>query len=429
MPWRSPNRPRSDQCVRWAGRLIVHSKRWRSAGVPLLPVLGLLGLHTEGRITPGRLRRDTNRTSTCGIDTQRRLPKRRLPRIRPTRAGRASVVTRPCSMSKQSPLPTPSQPASNPAAWIGAIGTKFRAPHLRRDVVERAALLHHAERLAMDSRLTLVCAPAGFGKSTLLAQLSARSGDLFEGAWLSIDEDDNDANRVFASVLRALRSVPLEWAVDQQALASQVDGIGPGSRAAVAGLIDALCSYQGERLLLFIDDLHRITDAGALRLIDDIIDRMPPEVGVVVGSRLEPNLALARWRARGELGELRMSDLQFDEVDARSFASARLSEAATPEFVQEVLERTDGWAAGLQLVFASAQSAARTTRQAVHGQGAARRHLFDFFAHEVLAELPPDLRTFILQCSVLPELTPTLCAAVSGRDDARDVLDDLYRRH
>lgn len=281
----------------------------------------------------------------------------------------------------------------------------------------------------MDSRLTLVCAPAGFGKSTLLAQLFARSGDMFEGAWLSIDEDDNDANRMFASVLRALRSVPLEWTVDQQALASQVDGIGPGSRAAVAGLIDALCSYQRERLLLFIDDLHRITDAGALRLIDDIIDRLPPDVGVVVGSRVEPDLALARWRARGELGELRMSDLQFDEVDARSFASARLSEAATPEFVHEVLERTGGWAAGLQLVFASAQSAARTTRQAVFGQGSARRHLFDFFAHEVLAELPTDLRTFILQCSVLPELTPALCAAVSGRDDTRDVLDDLYRRH
>lgn len=332
-------------------------------------------------------------------------------------------------MSRQPPRLDAALPASlTSSAWTASAGTKFRVPQLRRDVVERVALVEQAEQLALERRLTLVCAPAGFGKSTLLAQLSARERAGFEVAWLSIDEDDNDANRLFTSILRALHGIALEWQVQPQALASQVDGSGPGSRAAVAGLINALCSYEQERLVLLVDDFHRITDARALRLIDEIVDRLPPEVGMVVGSRVEPDLSLARWRVRGELGELRMPDLQFNEADARCFAEARLAAAATPDVVREALARTEGWAAGLQLLFGSAHANARAAGQSLGGQGA-RRHLFDFFAQEVLAELPQDVREFVLQCSILPELTPPLCAAVSGRSDARDVLDDLYRRH
>lgn len=334
-------------------------------------------------------------------------------------------------MPSPSALPAAlSTPADVPAAWTGAAGTKFRMPQLRRHVVRRADLLERARRMAAECRLSLVCAPAGFGKSILLAQLAQSAADAgadTDAVWLSLDEDDNDANRMFATVLRALQGVPLEWAVDPQALMAQVDGIGIGSRAAVAGLINALCSYDRERLLLFIDDLHRITDAGALRLLDDIIDRLPPEVGVVIGSRVEPDLALARWRGRGELGELRMADLQFGEPDAQAFAALLLADGATPELVRDALARTEGWAAGLQLMFGSTQAGAR----APAGQQAhtARRHLFEFLAHEVLTELPDGLRAFVLDCSVLPELTPALCGAVSGRADSRAVLEALYRRH
>ena len=304
-------------------------------------------------------------------------------------------------------------------------GTKFRAPQLRRDVVVREALLRRARQLAQDCRLTLVCAPAGFGKSTLMAQLAAECGA--DVVWLSLDEHDNDANRLFASLLFALRDLDLEWEVEPQALASQVDGLGEGSRAAVAALVNALAACERERLLLFIDDLHRIDDRDALRLLDLIVGRLPPAVGIVIGSRGEPALSLARWRAQGELGELRSLDLQFDERDASRFATARLAGAATPELVSEALARSDGWAAGLQLILGATRSAGRDVPRPAATQ-TARRHLFDYFAHEVLAGLPEDLSRFGLQCAVLTELTPALCTALTGRGDAREMLDQLYRR-
>lgn len=319
--------------------------------------------------------------------------------------------------------PTPESAPRGPSAGIGY---RLRVPRLRPGLIERPALQQKARQLALSQRVTLVCAPAGFGKSTLLAQLCAQAGGC-DPVWLSLDEDDNDAHALYGALLRALQPLPLEWAVDPQFLASQVDGSGPGTRAGMRGLIDALYSYPGPRLLLFIDDLHRLDDPAALQLLDGIIERLPPEVGVVLGSRVDPRLSLARWRARGELGELRMNELRFAEADAQRFADALLDGDTPPDLVRTALERTEGWAAGLQLLFGAAQAGAPD--RLASGNPPARRHLFDFFAHEVLAELPPALREFALDCSILPELTPDRCAAVSGRSDSREALEALYRRN
>ena len=326
----------------------------------------------------------------------------------------------------------PADEAPRTSTWSGVAATKFRAPRQRRDLVPRAALLQRACGFALDRRIALICAPAGFGKSTLLQQLAAGIAGRAECVWLSLDEDDNDINRLFVSLLGALRGVPLEWEVDPHILASQVQFAGPQSRAAIAAFVNALSSYQGERLLLICDDLHRVTDPDALQLLSDLIERLPPEVGMVLGSRTEPALSLARWRARGEIGELLIRDLQFNSDDAQELARLRqaagLSPHVTPEYVEQALLRTQGWAAGLQLVLGAVDShAVESMRPAV--DRAAGRHLFDFFAQEVLAELPLDLREFVLQCSVLPELSPDLCNAVTARDDAHEVLETLYRRN
>lgn len=317
------------------------------------------------------------------------------------------------------------------SAWSGLAATKFRAPRPRREVVARDALLQRALDSARERRVTLVCAPAGFGKSTLLLQLASALDEGAESAWLQLDTDDNDINRLFVSLLGALRGVALEWEVDPHILAAQVREAGPQARAALAGLINALSSYQGERLLLILDDLHRVSDAGALQLLGDFIERLPPEVGVAIGSRVEPALPLARWRARGEVGELLMGDLQFTAADLEALARAReasgLSAAMSAEYLAQALQRTQGWAAGLQLVLGATDSHAVTSVEPAVDR-AAGRHLFDFFAQEVLAELPADLQDFILHCAVLPELSPALCQAVTGRDDAGAVLEALYRR-
>lgn len=341
------------------------------------------------------------------------------------------------SQDRQDPgrggLTEPGAPAS--AGWRSAAVTKFHAPRLRREVVARPALLERARQMAMDRRLLLVQAPAGSGKSILLSQLAQALAATPEVdvVWVSLDTDDSDANRLFASVLGGLHTIELDWDLDPQTLAGQVQGDSPQSRAALTILINALSSFAGERLVLILDDLHRVTDADALRLLDDLVERMPPEIGLVIGSRLAPALSLPRWRARGELGELLTADLQFDEQDAGLLASQHLADGDKAEAVRQALARTGGWAAGLRLVFgAGGLKPALTASSGMADTATARianRHLFDFFAHEVLAELPEPLREFTLQCAVLPELRPRLCRAVTGRADAHQLLDELYRRN
>jgi len=306
--------------------------------------------------------------------------------------------------------------------WSGNASTKFRAPRVRRDVVARDDLVGRVREFALEKRVTLVHAPGGAGKSTLMAQFASNCGNAIV-AWLSLDDDDNDANRLFASLLTALRGIDLEWEVDLQVVASQVNGFDEQSRAAANQMVNALCSFQGERLLIVIDDLHRVADASALKLLDYLIERLPPEVGMLIGTRVSPDLSLARWRTRGELGELQMNDLQFDERDVQALADIRLSGAASAQLVRQALQRTRGWVAGLQLLFGASHQSQPLA------EGEANRHTFDFLAHEVITDLPRDLREFATRCSILRELSPALCAAVTGDPSVRPLLDELYRRN
>lgn len=316
--------------------------------------------------------------------------------------------------------------------WDGLSLTKFRAPRQRRDLVQRAALLQRLQQLVQRYPLTLVCAPAGFGKSTLLLQLAQRLPQDYRVVWLSLDADDNDPNRLFVSLVASLRDIPLRWDVDPALLAAQVRGGGQSNRTIVSVLANALASFTDQQLILMLDDLHCVTDAAALQLLADLVDRLPPSVNLLLGSRTEPALPLARWRVRDELGQLDHADLQFDQQDAEALARLRQSNIETgalpSNFVAQALQRTQGWAAGLSLVFGVSSGPLVEHLQSAVDK-AASRHLFDFFAQEVLAELPADLADFIVRCAVLPELSPALCEAVTGRRDVHVVLEDLYRRN
>lgn len=305
---------------------------------------------------------------------------------------------------------------------------KYRVPRSRRDVVSRLTLLAHALSQAATARLVLVQAPAGFGKTTLLAQLATALGAA-QGAniaWVSLDEEDNDCNRLFAALFGALAPLDLPWPLPPDTVLAQLQDASPAARTALGPLVAALGARADVRITLVLDDLHHIDDAAALQLLDALIARAPPELTVCIGSRVTPPLSLARWRAGGELVELGLDELRFD-LDAAQ-ALCRLRGLAEPpgDVLHATLERTHGWAAGLQLVLGSA----RGPGDALPGPigPAARRHLFDYFAHEVLAELPPPLQQFVLHSSVLPELSPALCQAVAERADARSVLEALYAR-
>lgn len=313
----------------------------------------------------------------------------------------------------------------------GVALTKFRVPRPRRDVVRRDALLAHLRQLVLDKPVTLICAPAGSGKTTLMAQLATADAPGELAVWVALDDSDNDPARLLATLVQSLLPLDMAWEMDPRALVANVTGSGPEARAALAGIVNALCTVPAQRVVWLLDDLHRITDSNAVRLLDSLIERLPEHVALVLGSRTEPALPLARLRAHGELGEIDASPLQFDEATVIALAQHRWGSAPALEIVRDTLARTGGWAVGVNLLLASgtSTSAATGTVRPTLQHESQRRPLFDFLAQEVLDELPPDLRDFAVDCAVLPELDPARCQAVTLRSDARDALDALLRRH
>lgn len=313
--------------------------------------------------------------------------------------------------------------------WNAVALTKFRAPRVRRDVLTRVALLDRLSKSIDDNPVTLVCAPGGSGKTTLLAQWMVDSPMSLTALWVTIDADDNDINRLFGALIQSLAPLDLTWETDPRSLVDSVAGSKAQMRAALAALVNALCTSVAPRIVLILDDLHRIEKVEAFELLDSLIERLPDHVTVVLGSRIEPPLSLARWRAYGELGSFTPADLQFTTEEAIELAMTRFGSAVDENSVREAMTRTQGWAAGLLLMLQSRAGAAAAGAVARADNAESNRHLFAYLAQEVLDELPADLQDFVLRSSILIELSPHLCAALTGRADARQVLESLYRRN
>lgn len=313
--------------------------------------------------------------------------------------------------------------------WNTVALTKFRAPRVRRDVLTRIALLDRLGRSIDDNPVTLVCAPGGSGKTTLLAQWMADSPANLTVLWITIDADDNDINRLFGALIQALEPLELTWETDPRSLIESVAGSRAQTRAALAALVNALCTSVAPRIVLILDDLHRIEKPEAFELLDSLIERLPDHVTVVLGSRIEPPLSLARWRAYGELGAFTPIDLQFTTEEAIELAMTRFGKTLDERAVHEAMTRTQGWAAGLLLMLQSRAGAAAAGSVARSDSAESNRHLFAYLAQEVLDELPADLQDFVLRSSILIELNPHLCTVLTRRTDARQVLESLYRRN
>lgn len=310
--------------------------------------------------------------------------------------------------------------------WQNVPLTQLRRPRLRADTVPRETLVGVLCAAALQRRVCLVQAPGGYGKTTLLSQVAGQCDATARArsVWLSLSAGENDVNRLVVLLLCALSELQLQWPVEPQLLASQVQGGGSQAEAAVAVIVNALGSWQGERLLLVLDDLQHVVEPSATALLGALIDRLPPAVAVLIGARSVTGLPLARWRLRQELAELCSQDLAFTAEDARALARQGAMPAAGTDAVEHALRRSAGWAAGLQMLLA-ARAPGAAGPQAAAG---AERALFDYFAEESLAGLPAPLQQFLTECSILDELTPDLCRAVTGREDALDVLLRLDQR-
>ncbi len=296
--------------------------------------------------------------------------------------------------------------------------TKLRPPRLRPAWVARDRIDAELAAALAAQRLVLVCAPAGFGKTAALARQASSLPPGTALAWLGADADD-DLARFVAGLVAALDPHDLPWRSEPDALVAALGPDGAGARAVAFDLVNALVATDVPRGLIVIDDLHRIDDPAVFRFLDTVIERLPAHWGVALSTRVDPPLPLARWRARGELREFRQDALRFTEDEVKRLV-ARHGGAGGPVDAVSLLARTQGWAAGLGLVLGAAGGQA--------GGSVSNRHMFDYLAAEVLDAMPEPLRLFLLRCSVLPELTASRCAAVSGDARAAAWLDDIERR-
>lgn len=301
------------------------------------------------------------------------------------------------------------------------IATKLYVPNLRSGLVARPRLL---ERLQLGSaaKLTLVSAPPGFGKTTLLAEwaqgVTASSGLV---AWLSLDAADNDAGRFWSYVVAALEAVLPGAGRAGQELAAP--GVHTGQ--VVTTLLNELAAAQAETWLV-LDDYHLVGGNEIRDSLELLVEHLPPHAHVLVSGRADPDLPLSRWRARGELVEVRATDLRFTSAEVAEYLRAATGIVLDPADVATLGERTEGWIAALQLAALSLRGRDDASGFIERFAGD-DRYIVDYLMDEVLAHQPGEVRDFLLRTAVLDRLSGELCDAVTGLDDGARMLAALER--
>ena len=297
--------------------------------------------------------------------------------------------------------------------------TKFHLPSTHGRLVPRPRLSDQIARAA-EATLTLVSAPAGFGKTTVMTELATRL-DGARVAWLSLDPSDNDPTAFWAYVIEAVdRAVPGLGAGARSVLAG-----GPATvDAAITTLLNGLAALDQD-LVLVLDDIHVVESPVIHEQLGYLVEHLPAGAHLVIGSRSDPPIALARLRARGALVEIRASDLRFSAHEAASYLDA-MGLTLTRDDVAALEGRTEGWIAALQLAALSLQGRddARAFIAAFAGDD---RYIVDYLAEEVLRRQPRELRTFLLETSILSRFTAPLADAVTGRTGGAATIDALDR--
>lgn len=298
--------------------------------------------------------------------------------------------------------------------------TKFFAPVLPPQVVERPHLLARLTAVAPLHRpLTLVSAPAGYGKSTFVSQWLRQQPHPF--AWLSLDPADDQPGRFFTCFVTALRR--LDDAFATELLTTLQAGQIPSPDTLVPTLVNELLTWQSQRILL-LDDFHHIQDPVTLDALAALLSQQLPNLHLILVTREDPPLPLARWRARGQLTELRVADLRFSATETDQFLQRAVGLTLSVEDIALLTERTEGWPAGLQLASVSLQGH-ENPRAFVQNLSGAHRFILDYLTEEALKTQPADVQTFLLETAILPRLTGDLCDAITGRHDSASLLERL----
>ena len=305
---------------------------------------------------------------------------------------------------------------------LSTLSTKLHMPPVRADMLLRARLIERLESGAHEGRtLTLISAPAGFGKTTLISAWLQQSQR--QSAWLSLDQSDTDPIRFWRYVIAALQTWDSQ--LGSTALAMLIAPQVPPLESIVTALINDLAA-AARPIVLVVDDYHVVTDLNIHTSLDFFLDHIPPQVHIAITTREDPPLSLPRRRARQQLTEIRAADLRFTLSEATELLNAIMRLGLTSADIAALEQRTEGWAVGLQMAALSLQGRS-DQHDFITAFAGDDRYIADYLLEEVIQRQPLAVQDFLLKTSFLPRLNAVLCDTVLDRRDSRAVLADLDR--
>ncbi len=302
--------------------------------------------------------------------------------------------------------------------------TKLFIPPLHTNVVARPQLVDRFQD-GIDRKLTTVTAPAGSGKTTLVVEWYAATGRNVPLAWFSLDTGENDPIRFLLYLTSAVRTI--HPAVGSAVMDSLHSSQPASPDYLLAELLNDI-SKLAEPFVLVLDDLHLITNPVIHRQLGFLLDNLPPEMRLVITSRTDPPLPLARLRASGQVSEFHTSDLRFSSAEVLLLYNQVMALDLDEQLVASLADQTEGWVAGLMLAGISLQQHGNAATFINNFTGS-NRYIFDYLAEEVLMWQPEELQDFLLQTSILSRMCAGLCDAVTGRNDGQASLEMIESAH
>lgn len=304
------------------------------------------------------------------------------------------------------------------------IKTKINLPSLKRNLVLRSRMSRAlTDGIENGRKLILISAPAGFGKTTLVS--SWIEGTNIPAAWISLDEGDDDLARFLTYLIAALQTLISEVGDSVLAALQSSQTVSPNDL--LTTLLNELNSIEDD-FILVLDDFHTVNSRAMGELLSFLVEHMPPAMHLVITTREDPALPLARLRARNLLTEVRAADLRFTESEAADFLNQVMGLNLSTENISMLENRTEGWIAGLQLAALSMQGhASRDITEIIRSFSGAHQFVLDYLLEEVLKEQPEALQGFLLSTSILNRLSGSLCDALNEGTSAQETLEQLER--
>ena len=313
-----------------------------------------------------------------------------------------------------------------PLTTESLVSSKLQPSQARPKQVARPRLIAELEREA-DRKLTLISAPAGFGKTTLLVEwLKGREDGDQSVAWVSLDEGDNDPVRFLSYLVAALRRTVGEGFGEGVLAALRSPGP-PRMEGVLGAFVNELDDLPGE-VAVVLDDYHIIDSESVHQIVSFLLEHLPEGVHLIISSRVDPPLPLARLRARGQMMELHAADLRFTPEEAAAFLNDAMGLDLSAGDIAALEGVTEGWIAALQLAALSMRER-KDVSDFIRSFSGGHRDVFDFLAEEVLERQSEPVQMFLLETSILDSFSGPLCDAVTGRNDGQRMLERLEREN